>query len=118
MRQLLLIALLASATPALADVPGYRLSLGADVRGGTLEIAPTITAPPGTRLRYEVETIKSGRSGNSNSSQAGSVTVGEDGSASLSQMALSLGAQDRAEVSVKVYDGARLVASKRYKHPQ
>ena len=63
---------------ALANVSGYDLSLGAEVRGGTLKVAPIVTAPAGAKLRYDVTTTRTGRSGNSNSRQSGNVTVGDD----------------------------------------
>jgi hypothetical protein len=103
---------------ALAKMPGYDLSLGAEVRDGTLKVAPTVTAPAGAKLRYDVTTTRTGRSGNSNSRQSGNVTVGDDGTASLSQVAVSVSEQDRYEVHVDVYDGKRLVASQTLKHPQ
>ena len=103
---------------ALADAPGYDLSLGAEARDGMLKVAPSVTAPAGAKLRYDVTTIRTGRSGNSNSRQSGNVTVGDDGKASLSQVAVSVSEQDRYEVHVDVYDGKRLVASETLKHPQ
>ncbi len=117
MRALVFFMLFFSAA-ALASAPGYELSLGAEVSGGTLKVAPIVTAPPGTKLRYDVTTTRTGRSGNSNSHQSGDVTVGDDGKASLSQVAVSVSPQDRYEVHVDVYDGKRLVASETLKHPQ
>jgi PPE-repeat protein len=103
---------------ALANVPGYDLSLGAEVRGGTLKVAPIVTAPAGAKLRYDVTTTRTGRSGNSNSRQSGNVTVGDDGKATLSQVAVSVSPQDQFVVHVEVYDGAQVVASKILRHPQ
>ena len=103
---------------ALANTPGYDLSLGAEARDGMLKVAPIITAPAGANLRYDVTTTRTGRSGNSNSRQSGNVTVGHDGTASLSQVAVSVSEQDRYQVHVDVYDGKRLVASETLKHPQ
>jgi hypothetical protein len=102
---------------ASANAPGYDLSLGAEARGGTLKVAPIVTAPAGAKLRYDVTTTRTGRSGNSNSRQSGNVTVGDDGQASLSQVAVSVGEQDRYEVHVEVYDGGRLVAAETLRHP-
>jgi hypothetical protein len=102
---------------ALANAPGYDLSLGTEVRGGTLKVAPIVTAPAGAKLRYDVTTTRTGRSGNSNSRQSGNVTVGDDGKASLSQVAVSVSTQDRYEVHVEVYDGGRLVAAETLRHP-
>ncbi|HYJ11675.1 MAG TPA: curli-like amyloid fiber formation chaperone CsgH [Polyangiaceae bacterium] len=103
---------------ALANVPGYELSLGAEVRGGTLKVAPIVTAPPGAKLRYDVTTTRTGRSGNSNSRQSGNVTVGDAGKASLSQVSVSVSPQDRYEVRVEIFDGARVVASETLRHPE
>lgn len=111
-------ALLVTFTAALAAEPGYDLSLGAEVRGGNLKVAPVITAPAGARLRYDVTTIRTGRSGNNNSRQSGNVTVGSDGKASLSQLSVSVTPQDRYEVHVEVFDAGRLVASETLRHPQ
>jgi hypothetical protein len=103
---------------ALANAPGYDLSLGAEARDGTLKVAPIVTAPAGTKLRYDVSTTRIGRSGNSNSRQSGNVTVGDDGKATLSQVAVSVSPQDQFVVHVEVYDGAQVVASKILRHPQ
>ena len=116
MRPLVFFLLFFSAA-ALANMPGYDLSLGAEVRGGTLKVAPIVTAPAGAKLRYDVTTTRTGRSGNNNSRQSGNVTVGNDGKASLSQVAVSASEQDRYEVRVEVYDGGRLVAAETLRHP-
>ena len=103
---------------ALANAPGYDLALGAEVRGGTLKVAPVITAPAGAQLRYDVTTTRTGRSGNSNSRQGGNVTVGDNGKASLSQVSVNVSPQDQYVVHVEVYDGSQVVASKTLRHPQ
>ena len=117
MRRLFLCLILLSGA-ALANAPGYDLSLGAEVRGGTLKVAPTLTAPAGAQLRYEMTTTRTGRSGNSNSRQSGNVTVGDDGKGILSQVAVNVSPQDRYIVHVEVYDGARVVASETLRHPE
>lgn len=102
----------------MADEPGYRLSMGAEVRGNMLALAPTITAPAGKTLRYDFVTRKSGRSGTSNTRQGGKVRVDGAGRASLSKVSVSVAEGERCEVSVKVYDGERLVAAQSLNHPQ
>lgn len=102
----------------MAEDPGYRLSLDAKVRGGYLALDPTITAPAGKTLRYDLVTRKQGRSGTSNTRQGGSVTVGGNGRASLSTVTVSVGEGERCEVSIEVYEGARLVASQSFSHPR
>src|SRR3954453_16219973 len=113
MRQLSLLALLLMGTLAMADEPGYHLSVAGEIRGNILAIAPIIAAPAGQTLRYDIVTSKSGRSGTSKTRQAASVKVSEDGNASLSKVNVSVGAEERCEVSIEVYDGNRLVAARR-----
>ncbi len=113
----LAVSLLFLSSIAAANAPGYDLSLGAEAQGGTLKVAPIVTAPAGAKLRYDVTSTRTGRSGNSNSRQSGNVTVGDDGKASLSQVAVSVSEQDRYEVHVEVYDGGRLVAAQTLRHP-
>jgi len=117
MRQLAF-SLLFLSSIVLANAPGYDLSLGAEVRGGTLKVAPVVSAPAGAKLRYDMTTTRTGRSGNSNSRQSGNVTVGDDGKASLSQLAVNVSPQDQYIVQVEVYDGAQVVASKTLRHPE
>ena len=100
-------------------MPGYDLSLGAEVRGGTLKVAPIVTAPAGAKLRYDVTTTRTGRSGNSNSRQSGNVTVGDDWQGHrFRRLRVSVSPQDRYEVRVEVFDGARVVASETLRHPE
>ena len=103
---------------ALANAPGYDLSLGADVSGGTLKVAPTLTGPAGAKLRYDMTTTRTGRSGNNNSRQSGTVTLGDDGKASLSQVSVNVTPQDRYTVHIEVYDGQQVVAAKTLRHPK
>jgi hypothetical protein len=116
--RLFLPCLILFSAAALANAPGYDLSLGAEVRGGTLKVTPVISAPAGAQLRYDMTTTRTGRSGNSNSRQSGNVTVGDDGKASLSQLSVNVGPQDRYEVHVEVSEGERVVAAKTLRHPQ
>jgi hypothetical protein len=117
MRRLMLFSMFIALSSALASDPGYELTLGTEMRGGTLTVAPVLTAPANKRLRYDVVVTRSGRSGNSDSRQGGNVTVGANGTAGLSQVSISVGEGDRYDVSVKVYDGARLVAEKTARQP-
>lgn len=114
----LAISLLLVCAHAFGAAPGYDLSLGSEIRDGSLRIAPVVTAPPGKMLRYDVVTTRTGPSGNHNSRQSANVTVGEDGKASLSQVAVSVQGEDRYEVKVEVYEGKQLVAAGTLRHPQ
>lgn len=116
--KLLFAVFLLACNAVFAAEPGYDLSLGAEVRAGTLNVEPTIIAPAGKRLRYDVITTRTGRSAQHSSRQSGNVTVGPDGKAVLSHYSVSVGSQDRYEVKVEVYEGSRLVAAQTLRHPQ
>ncbi|HVL36416.1 MAG TPA: curli-like amyloid fiber formation chaperone CsgH [Burkholderiales bacterium] len=107
--RILLGALCAAAGAAAAAAP-YELSLNAERRGDSVSIAPTVVAAPGKRLRYEIEARKDGAS-SSRSQQAGEVTIGAEGRAVLSHMSFSAGPRERCEISVRVFEAGRLVAS-------
>ena len=51
------------------------------------------------------------------SRQLANVTVGADGKTPVSEVAVSVTEQDRYEVKVEVYEGARLVAAQTLRHP-
>jgi hypothetical protein len=110
--------LLLAASATLANEPGYQLLVNSRVEGGTLTVAPRVTAPAGAQLRYEVISSKQGSNGKSNSSQSGNVTAGPDGSAELSSLSVSVGPQDKYVLTVKVFHGARLVAEEVLRHPR
>jgi curli production protein len=110
--------LLLAATAALANEPGYELRVNSKVEAGTLTVAPRVTAPAGAQLRYEVISSKQGSGGQSNSSQSGNVTAGPDGSAKLSTLSVSVGPQDKYVLTVKVFDGAKLVAEEVLRYPK
>lgn len=109
MRNILLPILFLTCPNALASA--YELALNTQQRGGSVSVAPTISAPPGAKLRYEIEARRHGRA-NSNSRQSGNVTVGSDGTAPLSKLSFSVAPQDRCELAVRVYEGDKLVAAR------
>ena len=102
----------------MADEPGYRLSLESSVLDKQLTVAPRISAPPGTQLRYEIVSTKVGTAGKSSTSQSGRVAVGPGGSASLSTLKLGVASGDRYSVLVKVFEGQKLVAEQTLQYPQ
>lgn len=102
----------------MADEPGYKLRFDSTVEASKLTVVPVIAAAPGSQLRYELISSKEGHSGNSNTRQSGGVMVGAEGSAKLSTLRLGVGADDRYLISVKVYDGAKLVAEQVLRHPE
>ena len=95
----------------------YRLDPGASVSGGTLKVEPTVQGPAGAALRYEIETMKEGASGRSNSSQSGSVRLGADGAAKLASTSVSVTPKDRYRIQVKLLDGGRVVAEEEVRYP-
>jgi hypothetical protein len=62
-----LVTLTYCARPFGASAPGYDLSLGAEVGGGTLKVAAKITAPGARSCLTTVVTTRSGSSGKSTS---------------------------------------------------
>ena len=114
MRPFFLAALLVSYSAIAAD---YRLDPGAQVRDGTLQVTPTVQGPAGAALRYEIRTTKEGANGKSNSSQSGSVRLGDDGAAKLATTSVSVTPRDRYRVNVKLLEGGRVVAEEEVLYP-
>jgi Thin aggregative fimbriae synthesis protein len=100
----------------MADEPAYALHIDSSVEASRLTIIPVIAAPAGSRLRYEMISSKEGGSGRSSTRQSGGVLVGADGTAQLSTLKLGVGAADHYVITVKVYDGAKLVAEGSFNH--
>ena len=117
-KALLSFLLVATSAAAMASEPGYRLRIESSTQDGQLTVVPQLAAPAGARLRYEIVSSRRGGAGTSNSSQSGSVSVGPEGSVKLSTLSVSTGPQDRYVVTVKVFDGAKLVAEEVLRHPQ
>ena len=114
MRSLFIAALLVSYSALAAD---YRLDPGAEVRDGTLQVAPTVHGPGGAALRYEIRTTREGASGQSNSSQSGSVRLDSDGEGKLATTNVSVTPRDRYRVHVKLLEGGRVVAEEEVVYP-
>jgi hypothetical protein len=95
----------------------YRLDPGASVSGGTLKVEPTVQGPAGASLRYEIQTVREGSGGRSNSSQSGSVRLGQDGAAKLASTSVSVTPQDRYRVQVKLLERGRVVAEEEVRYP-
>ena len=114
MRVFFLAALLASYGATAAD---FRLDPGASVRDGTLSVAPTVQGPAGAALHYEIKTTRQGASGNSSSSQSGSVRLGEDGAGKLATTSISVTPRDRYRIHVKLLQSGGVVAEEEVRHP-
>jgi hypothetical protein len=111
------IALLFSA-PALAQDPAYRLDLGISMVSGTLRVEPTVAGPGGKTLRYEMSIRREGKGGNAATSQSGTVRLDGAGKGQFAYNSLSYSPGDRYSISIKVYDGTRLVASEQAVEPK
>jgi hypothetical protein len=111
------IALLWCAT-ALAQDPAYRLDLGISMSGGTLRVEPVLAGPGGKTLRYEMNLRREGKGGTSATSQAGTVHLDGAGKGQFAYNSLSVNPGDRYAITVKVYDGDRLVASEQTVEPK
>lgn len=102
----------------MADEPGYSLRIDSSVEASKLTLIPVIAAPAGIRLRYEMISSKEGASGHSSTRQAGGVMVGADGTATLSTLRLGVGVADHYVITVRVFDGATVVAEQQVRHPE
>jgi hypothetical protein len=102
---------------ALAADPAYKLDLGMDLRQGTLQVEPTVSGPAGKSLRYEMNIRREGAGGSSSSNQAGTVRLDNGGNGHFAYNALSVNKGDRYTVTVKIYDGERLVAEQSAHEP-
>jgi Thin aggregative fimbriae synthesis protein len=116
MRLFLTLVALAFAAPLHAD-SAYKLDLGASVEQGSLKVEPTIIGPAGKAVRYEMDVKREGRGGTSNSSQSGTVQLGSDGRAQLASNSVSVTPADTYRVTVRVFDGGRVVAEQSTRYP-
>ena len=115
MRVLILAAALLCGSAVAAD---YQLDPGASVEGSTLRVEPRVKGPAGAALDYQIRTTREGANGTSNSSQSGSVRLGENGTARLASTAVSVTPQDRYRVSVKLLERGEVVAEEEVRYPK
>ena len=102
--------------PLFAD-SAYKLDLGTSVEQGSLKVEPTLSGPAGKALRYEMEVKREGEGRSSNSSQSGTVQLDRDGHGQLASNSVSVTPADKYRVTVKVFDGARVVAEQSARYP-
>ena len=112
----LLIALTVLSAAAYAD-GAYQVDLGANVRAGTLMIEPTVSGPANATVRYDMQVKREGEAGSSTSSQAGTVKLDGKGEAHLASNSVSVAPSDRYEVTVKLFDGDKVVAEQSHQYP-
>jgi hypothetical protein len=116
MRALLLAAALGGVI-SIAQGSDYRLELGTTVRGGTLRVEPQVSGPAGSRLRYELDVRRDGPGKSSDSSQAGTLRLDDQGKAQLATNAVNVAPGDRYEITVRLFEAGRLVAEQSARHP-
>jgi hypothetical protein len=111
-----LVALGLAAT-AWAGDSQYQLDLGASVQSGNLKVEPQVSGPAGKVLNFQMQVRREGPGKSSNSSQGGTVKLDQDGHAQLASNSVNVSANDRYIVTVRLLDGARVVAEKSEQYP-
>jgi hypothetical protein len=101
---------------ALAD-SAYQLDLGAEVRGNSLRVEPTVVGPAEKQLRYEMKVRREGDGRSSNSSQSGTVKLDAQGRGHLASNSVSVSPSDHYEITVRVFDAGQLVAEQSVRYP-
>jgi hypothetical protein len=100
-----------------ADSP-YRVDIGTSRdHDGSVKVEPRITGPAGKTVRYEVDVHSESRGASANSSHSGSVRLDDSGNAQLSSNAVTLNSREQYAMTVKLFDGNRLVAEQSARVP-
>ena len=102
---------------AQANAGEHRVWIETSVDDGRFLAVPQIEAGHGALLDYELISTKVGKAGRSNSSQAGSVRLGEGETRSLTRLRLSVAAEDEYILSLRVYENGKLVAEDAVRYP-
>jgi hypothetical protein len=116
MRILVALLLLIFSTAAAAD-SAYRVDIGTSKRDDGLRIEPRVTGPAGKTVRYEVDVRRGSEAASSNSSQSGSVRLDDAGRAQISSNTIRLNPREEYDMTVRLFDGNRLVAEQSARHP-
>lgn len=116
MRSLFLVFLVTIALPLRAD-PAYQLDLGTQLRDRSLKVEPSVTGPAGKRVRYEISVVRDAGAGASSSRQAGGARLDEKGYARLASTSVSVQPGEEYAVTVKLFEGDRLVAEESLRRP-
>ncbi len=108
---------LSLASPLRAADSPYRVDINASTQDGSLRVQPHVYGPAGKALRYEVDVHRAAGAGKADISQSGTVQLDNDGKAALSSNAVTLGPGERYDMTVKLFDGDRLVAKQSASRP-
>jgi hypothetical protein len=109
---------LLAAAPLAAQDGAYRIDIGAsEQHGGSLRFEPRVAGPPGKLVRYEMNARSHSPGAGANSSRSGSVRLDDSGKAQLPANAVKLAPAEQYEMSVKLFEGNRLVAEESTQRP-
>ncbi|TAK81936.1 MAG: hypothetical protein EPO20_22940 [Betaproteobacteria bacterium] len=97
----------------------YRVDIGiSQDHDGSVKVKPRIAGPAGKTVRYEVDVRSESRgAASANSSQSGSVRLDDSGNAQLSSNAVTLSPREKYEMTVRLFDGNRLLAEQSARVP-
>jgi hypothetical protein len=109
--------LLATGTIAMATPIPVRVWTEVTTQSDLWTVVPHVEASPGRALDYEILAKKSGRSGTSNTSQSGKLTVGAEGSSALATLSIGVGSEDRCDVEIKVFEDSEVVGTIKLRLP-
>lgn len=107
----------ALALPVMAADSAYRVDIGTSTQDGGLRIQPHVFGPAGKALRYEMNVRRAAGAGKANISQSGTVRLDSDGKGALSSSAVTLAPGERYDMTVRLFDGSRLVAEQTASRP-
>ena len=103
---------------AMAQDPDAGLQVETYLDDGMLTVVPSVQLDRPARLRYEVSSSRSGTAGQSRTSQSGVVTAEAGKRQTLSTLRLSLGPTDRYAISIRVFEGDKLLEEKVFHFPE
>lgn len=117
---LMLLGLLSAFTLSAEEAMTSEIKLWADISnsGDVWTILPRTQNPGQKELRYEIDAIKTGRSGNSHTRQSGNVPVSFQENITLASLSMGIPTGETCEVDIKLFDHARLVADLKLRLPQ
>ncbi|MEN8177690.1 MAG: curli-like amyloid fiber formation chaperone CsgH [Pseudomonadota bacterium] len=102
---------------AIDRLDSHRAWLEKSYDGERLVVAAYVEAAHAVKLNYKLVSSKSGKSGNSNTKQAGSVTVADGETHRLMQLRLGVNKQDRYDLKLQVFEQGQLVAEDSLSYP-
>ena len=96
---------------------GHRVWIETAVEDGRLLAVPRVQAGHDAHFDYELVSSKLGRAGSSDTRQSGSVRLAQGEDRSLTRLRLSVGTDDKYTLSLRVYEGGKLVGEDSVTYP-